>query len=66
MTQSYRDQSTCSVCNQTFNSDLELQQHEETAHARQESNDHRSDPRPNQGPDRIDPNYVDREQEKIA
>jgi len=64
--QSYTDQSTCSVCNQTFNSDLELQRHEKTAHPRQESSDHRSDSRPNQGPDRIDPSYVDREQEKIA
>ena len=33
MTQNRMDQRTCEVCNQSFNSDRELQEHQKSSHA---------------------------------
>ena len=59
MPQNYNDQTTCSVCNERFNSDRERQEHEQTAHTRQDQNSRQNHP-----PDQIDPNT--QEEEKIA
>lgn len=64
MPQNYTGQTTCSVCNERFNSDREREEHEQTAHPRQDQNDSTPNSRQNHPPDQIDPNT--QEEEKIA
>ena len=42
-------QNTCNVCNQSFNSDRELQEHQRSVHSQYQENEKQSGSEPNRG-----------------